>query len=66
MTAKVGKFPVGISLKDQIRLSAQLNDNNSLLKFDVVRFSTIINKKLMDHIRNEGLKIYESNSKAIS
>jgi predicted nucleotidyltransferase len=48
-----------VSLKDQLQLSARLNDNKSLLKFDVVRYSTMTNKELMDHIRNQGIKIYE-------
>ena|SRR5271157_5646599 len=48
-----------VSLKDQIRLSARLNENRDLLKYDVVRYCTITNKKLIDHIQKHGKKIYE-------
>jgi predicted nucleotidyltransferase len=48
-----------VCLKDQIRLSARLNENRALLKYDVVRYCTITNKKLIDHILKYGVKIYE-------
>jgi predicted nucleotidyltransferase len=48
-----------VSLKDQIRLSARLNDNKTLLKYDVIRYSTLTNKNLADQILNHGMKIYK-------
>jgi uncharacterized protein len=48
-----------VSLEDQIRVSARLNENKALLKYDVLRFSTITNKILIDHIRKHGVTIYE-------
>jgi uncharacterized protein len=48
-----------VSLQDQIRISAQLNENRDLLKYDVVRYCAITNKKLIDHIQKYGVTIYE-------
>jgi predicted nucleotidyltransferase len=48
-----------ITLREQIRLSARLNENKDLLKYDVLRFPTITNAKLIEHIRNNGIVVYE-------
>jgi predicted nucleotidyltransferase len=48
-----------VTLKEQIQVSAGLNANKTLLKYDVIRFSTITNRKLIDQIRKYGVKIYE-------
>jgi predicted nucleotidyltransferase len=53
-----------ISLRDQIRISAQLNESKALLKYDIVRYSIITNKKLIEHIRKYGKKIYEKENGA--
>lgn len=51
-----------ISIKDQIRISSRLNESKSLLKYDVVRYSTIKNEKLIAHIKKYGVVVFESES----
>jgi predicted nucleotidyltransferase len=51
-----------VSLEDQIRLSARLNDNKALLRYDVIRYAAITNKKLIDQIKKHGVTIYERDS----
>jgi predicted nucleotidyltransferase len=53
-----------ISLRDHIRISAQLNESKALLKYDVARYSILTNKKLIEHIRKYGKKIYKKENGA--
>lgn len=48
-----------ISLKDQIKISARLNESKSLLRYDVIRYSTIKNERLIEHIKKHGVTIYK-------
>lgn len=52
-----------ITLKEQLHINAQLNESRSLLKYDVVRFSTIRNEKLIEHIKKYGVVVYAKEDK---
>ena len=51
-----------ISLGEQLQVSRMLNEMDALLQFDVVRFASITNIKLIEHIQNRGREIYRRNS----
>lgn len=59
-------FGKDVTLKDQIRISSLLNESRSMLKYDVIRYSTIENEKLIEHIKKYGLVIYKRDNVTIS
>jgi len=48
-----------LTLQQELKLTAVLNEIDPLLEFDVLRFKTITSKALIEHIEKYGVVVYE-------